>query len=123
MAALEECGVKQATLLRSTLVELAGAHLRHPLSAWNLDELRGAYEQFIERFEPLLQRTRNGQVTVSQTLVERTALMDVWRTLSSIDPELPDELLPASWPRGHAYEIFAETYDTLARWRSSGSGR
>lgn len=113
VAALEECGVEQASLFRSTPVEPAGAYLRHPLSAWNLDGLQRAYEQFVERFEPLLYRTRNGQVNVSEALVERTAIMDTWRTFSNIDPELPDELLPRGWPRGQAREIFAETYDTL----------
>jgi phenylacetic acid degradation operon negative regulatory protein len=112
-AALEEFGVGQATLLRSLPVEPSGARLRHPLSAWNLAEVRLAYEQFIETFGPLLQRVRKGQVSVSEALVERTAIMDAWRTFPDLDPDLPDELLPADWPRRRAYEIFAEAYDTL----------
>jgi phenylacetic acid degradation operon negative regulatory protein len=112
-AALEECGVEQATLLRSLPVEPAGTSLRHPLSAWNLDEMRLAYERFIENFDPLLQRVRSGQVNISEALVERTAIMDSWRTFPGLDPDLPDDLLPADWPRRRAYEIFAETYDTL----------
>jgi phenylacetic acid degradation operon negative regulatory protein len=112
-AALAECGVEQATVLRTVSVELAGASVRHPLAAWNLDELRTAYEQFIEKFEPLLERVRTGRVSVSEALIERTAIMDTWRTFPNLDPELPDKLLPADWPRSRAREIFATAYDTL----------
>ena len=112
-AALAECGVEQATVLRTVSVELAGAPTRDPLSAWNLDDLRTAYEQFIERFEPLLERVRTGRVSVSEALTERTAIMDTWRTFPDLDPELPESMLPADWPRRRAREIFAQAYDTL----------
>jgi phenylacetic acid degradation operon negative regulatory protein len=112
-ASLAECGVAQATVLRSLPVVPEGSHLRHPLAAWNLDELRGNYDQFIARFAPLLERVNHGQVSVSEALVERTAIMDTWRTFPHLDPDLPDEVLPANWPRKQACEIFAETYDTL----------
>jgi phenylacetic acid degradation operon negative regulatory protein len=112
-AALADCGVEQATVLRTVPVELAGAPTRDPLSAWNLDELREAYDQFIERFEPLLERVRTGRVSVSEALTERTAIMDTWRTFPGLDPGLPESMLPADWPRKRAREIFAKAYDTL----------
>ncbi|HTR94595.1 MAG TPA: PaaX family transcriptional regulator C-terminal domain-containing protein [Trebonia sp.] len=112
-AALTECGVAQATVLRSLPVVPEGSHLRHPLAAWNLDELRGNYDQFIGKFAPLLDRVKQGQVSVSEALVERTAIMDTWRTFPHLDPDLPDSVLPANWPRTQACEIFTETYDTL----------
>ena len=112
-AAFSECGIEQVTLLRALPVELGGARLRHPLSAWNLDEMAQAYDQFTGTFDPLLQRVRKGQVNVSEALAERSAITDSWRALVGLYPDLPDELLPADWPRRRAYEIFAETYDTL----------
>ena len=112
-AALAEYGVPQATVLRSLPVVPEGSHLRHPLAAWNLDELRGNYDQFIGKFGPLLERVRHGQVSVSEALTERTAIMDTWRTFPHLDPDLPDSVLPANWPKKRACEIFAETYDTL----------
>jgi phenylacetic acid degradation operon negative regulatory protein len=112
-AALAEYGVPQATLLRSLPVAPEGSHLRHPLAAWNLDELRGNYDQFIAKFGPLLERVKHGQVSVSEALVERTAIMDTWRTFPNLDPDLPDSVLPVNWPRKRAREIFAEAYDTL----------
>lgn len=112
-AVLAECGVEQATVLRTVAVELAGAPTRDPLAAWNLDELRVAYEQFTERFEPLLERVRTGRVSVSEALTERTAIMDTWRTFPDLDPGLPASMLPADWPRRRAREIFVKAYDTL----------
>ena len=112
-AALAECGVEQATVLRTVAVELAGTPTRDPLSAWNLDELRAAYQQFSERFEPLLERVRTGRVSVSEALTERTAIMDTWRTFPDLDPGLPESMLPVDWPRRRAREIFVKAYDTL----------
>jgi phenylacetic acid degradation operon negative regulatory protein len=113
VAAFSECGIDQVTLLRALPLELGGVTLRHPLSAWNLDEMAQAYQQFTQVFGPLLQRVRKGQVSVSEALVERSAITGSWRTLAGLYPDLPDELLPPDWPRRRAYEIFAETYDTL----------
>jgi len=112
-ATLAEYGVTQATMLRSLPVAPEGSRLRHPLAAWNLDELRGNYNLFIDKFQPLLDRVKHGQVSVSEALIERTAIMDTWRTFPNVDPDLPDRVLPANWPRNRAREIFAETYDTL----------
>jgi len=39
--------------------------------------------------------------------------MDTWRSFPGVDPQLPDEVLPADRPRNRAHEIFAEVYDGL----------
>jgi phenylacetic acid degradation operon negative regulatory protein len=49
----------------------------------------------------------------TEALVARTELMDTWRTLPSRDPELPEELLPSSWPMRDARAAFVEVYDGL----------
>jgi len=40
------------------------------------------------------------------------AALPLYQT-SSDDPDLPDELLPATWPRGTARELFVACYDLL----------
>jgi phenylacetic acid degradation operon negative regulatory protein len=39
--------------------------------------------------------------------------MDVWRQFPNLDPELPEDVLPAGWPRRGAQAIFARVYDAL----------
>jgi phenylacetic acid degradation operon negative regulatory protein len=45
--------------------------------------------------------------------VTRTRLMDTWREFADADPDLPDELLPAGWPRARAREVFTELDEAL----------
>jgi phenylacetic acid degradation operon negative regulatory protein len=40
--------------------------------------------------------------------------MDTYRTFSVIDPELPQQLLPAGWLRQSVREVFVAVYDGLA---------
>lgn len=110
---LANCGVDQATVLRTVPVNLGSEPLYSPMSAWNLDDMRSMYDQFIERFEPLVGRILKGRLSASESLIEREAIMDTWRTFPGLDPALPKELLPADWPRDHALEIFTRAYDSL----------
>ena len=66
-----------------------------PLSAWDLDELRASYEEFVEEFGPLLDRVDEGDVGAAEAMVARTRVMDVWRQFPNLDPELPEDVLPA----------------------------
>jgi phenylacetic acid degradation operon negative regulatory protein len=110
---VSDLGVETATVLRSTTVYPAASGPGHPLSAWNLDELRELYDSFVEKFSPLLERIRLGQVTASEALVTRTDVMDTWRQFPNLDPELPSSALPDGWPRQRSREIFTEVYDGL----------
>ncbi|WP_375500025.1 PaaX family transcriptional regulator C-terminal domain-containing protein [uncultured Jatrophihabitans sp.] len=112
-AVLAECGVEQATVLRSTVITPELGSSSHPLAAWNLDQLATAYHDFIAEFTPLRTRVRRGRINASEALVERTAIMDTWRAFPNLDPELPPEVLPADWPRTAAYDLWAEVYDAL----------
>ena len=113
--AIRDCGVQQASIFKAaSLYSAAGAGPgRHPLSAWNLDELRRSYDEFIERFEPVYERVVTGEIRAWEALVERTAIMDTWRAFPALDPDLPAEILPEGWPRQRAHEIFAQVYDSL----------
>lgn len=111
--ALADLGVHQATVLAASASHPRQGEQGHPLSAWNLDELRQMYEDFVEEFAPLRDRVRSGQVSASEALVARTAIMDTWRSFPNRDPELPDAMLPSRWPRTEAREIFGQVYDAL----------
>jgi phenylacetic acid degradation operon negative regulatory protein len=112
VALLAECGVRTATVVVGRASPLAPAG--NPISAWNLDELRGRYEEFLVRFAPLQAAVAAGALSPAQALRARTAVIDVWREFPGVDPELPVELLPARWPQRDARELFGELYDTLA---------
>jgi phenylacetic acid degradation operon negative regulatory protein len=124
-AAIRDSNVQDATVFRATSVySVAGDRDgKHPLSAWNLEEMRRAYHEFIDRFEPVYERVASGDIRASEALVERTAIMDTWRNFPALDPNLPPEV----WPRGRAHAIFAKVYDSLgpvaeARFRQILSG-
>jgi phenylacetic acid degradation operon negative regulatory protein len=106
--ALADLRIGSATVLRAT--DSGGRPLS---SAWALDELRLTYEHFIADAAPLLVRANGGGVGPAEALVARTRLMDVWRTLPALDPDLPAELLPPDWPRRRAHDAFAGLYDAL----------
>jgi phenylacetic acid degradation operon negative regulatory protein len=112
-AIMSDLGVETATVLRSAALYPPSGGRGHPLSAWDLDELRATYNQFLEEFAPLLDRIERGQVTASEALLARTSVMDTWRRFPNLDPELPSEALPAQWPRQRSREIFTEVYDKL----------
>jgi phenylacetic acid degradation operon negative regulatory protein len=106
---LDELGVSTATLLRGG--EVGGGW---PLiSAFHLEDLELSYVSFLDRWTPLVQRVRTGDVGAAEALVARTELMDVWRTFPARDPDLPGEVLPSDWPRAQARSVFADLYDLL----------
>ncbi len=108
---LVDLGVASATVLESRVVQgLAGGD---PLRAWDLDDLRRSYDDFVAEFGPLLGRVRRGEVGGAEALVARTRVMDAWRQFPGLDPELPEDALPGGWPRREAQRIFAQAYDAL----------
>jgi phenylacetic acid degradation operon negative regulatory protein len=84
-----------------------------PQQAWDLNALCAHYQQFINAVQPLGIRIKNGMFSPEEALKTRTRIMDVWRSFPAMDPDLPDELLPADWPRTRARQLFIETYDEL----------
>jgi len=90
------------------------SHSRAPVAAWNLDELRAIYDEFLADCERLLAAIHSGAMAPAEALVARTSLMDTYRRFPSLDPELPLELMPRSWPRPLARDRFHEAFDLLA---------
>ena len=110
-ALLEELGIATSTVFVSRVAYAVSDG--SPLAAWDHDALRESYEAFIDDFGPLLERVRKGTIHGATALVARTWVMDVWRQFPNLDPELPEDALPAGWPRRQARDIFARVYDAL----------
>jgi phenylacetic acid degradation operon negative regulatory protein len=110
--ALAELGVDTATVLSATNGGLPGIG-RAPIDAWDLDELRATYEQFLNRCKQMLVLLQRGDTTTTEALRARTSLMDTYRRFPGLDPELPLELMPRNWPRSAARRQFIEVYDGL----------
>jgi phenylacetic acid degradation operon negative regulatory protein len=111
-ALLERLGVSTATVLR-VREPITGSRLVPLASAFDLHELATRYREFAERYEPLLDRIRAGDVSPADALALRTALRSDWRDFPEIDPDLPAELLPEGWPRERARRCFIEIHDLL----------
>lgn len=112
-AVLAELAIDTATVLRAGVTDGSPAG-GHPITAWDLAELRAAYLALIDEYGPVRTRLRAGRIGPAEALVVRTALMDAWRRFPGRDPELPSALLPAPWPRARARALFTELYDELA---------
>ena len=112
VALLSEIGIGTATAFRAIAAPgLDPGGL--PQRAWDLDELRGRYDEFLGYAGRLRDRALAGQMSPVEALVARTRIMDQWRAFPGLDPDLPAELLPDSWPRAAARELFIDTYDLL----------
>jgi phenylacetic acid degradation operon negative regulatory protein len=76
---------------------------------WDLDELEGRYEAFIQAHDPALRRweERDGkQALPAQAFADYVRALTDWRRLPYSDPGLPVELLPDDWIGIRAAEEF-----------------
>jgi len=89
----------------------AGPH--GPAAAYDLAGLASAYRRFVDDHSALAAAVRAGRVGPEQALVARTTLMDAWRRFPLTDPDLPAHLLPESWPRQDARDLFLEVHAAL----------
>ena len=115
---LAELGITTATAFRATALPLPGggavaAAPDIPARAWDLSGLQERYEEFTTFAKLLRDQTEGGKISVADALVARTRVMNEWRAFPALDPDLPDELLPPTWPRGAARELFVDCYDLL----------
>jgi phenylacetic acid degradation operon negative regulatory protein len=101
------------TVFRAEHVRAATPADREPLTAWDLDGIRGRYLAFIDRWRPALARIGAGDVGGVEALHLRTEVMDAYRHFLSLDPQVPQRLMPQDWPRHEARSIFTAVYDGL----------
>ena len=75
--------------------------------AWDLDAVADAYRAFAARFARM--RPRGAEAVFRA----QTQLVHDWRKFPFLDPDLPDGMLPARWPRRRAHDLFHERH---AEW-------
>lgn len=80
---------------------------------WKLDGIRRQYEEFLAAFTPVAERVARDQVAPAEAFVTRTRLMDAWRSFPRVDPDIPEAMLPAGWPRAEAFRLFTSVYEEL----------
>jgi phenylacetic acid degradation operon negative regulatory protein len=108
---LDDLGVDDATVMRVAAVGRAPAG--GLAGAWDLAPLRAGYHELVTSLAALRPRLDAGAVGDAEALVVRTELLDRWRSLVSVDPALPAELLPDGWPLPAARAAFVAAYDAL----------
>ncbi|GAB3936063.1 phenylacetic acid degradation operon negative regulatory protein PaaX [Kribbella albertanoniae] len=87
---------------------------RDPLQAWDTAAIHQQYESLIREWQPLLRRMQVGTIDGAEAVAVRTEVMDNYRRLPVIDPDLPLELLPPGWLRVPTRDLFVQLYDGLA---------
>jgi phenylacetic acid degradation operon negative regulatory protein len=77
---------------------------------WNLGELAERYRAFVDQFS----RYGHGVRDDREALLLRTRLVHTFREFPFLDPELPEDLLPAPDCRAEAVRLFHDLYPALA---------
>ena len=102
------------TVFRASHVDIGSSIGRNPLEAWDTQAIARHYESFIGQWSPLLPPIHASRITGAEAVRMRTEIMDSYRRLPVLDPQLPIELLPPGWLREPARKLFGEVYDGLA---------
>src|SRR5215218_9670444 len=82
--------------------------------AWDLDALGARYRAFVDEFAPFATVDARRRLDDREAFLVRTRLVHVFRRFPALDPELPDELIPAPRHRADAVALFHELYQRLA---------
>jgi phenylacetic acid degradation operon negative regulatory protein len=72
--------------------------------AWDLGAVADRYREFVSRFGRLRPETPEAAFRA------QTELVHTWRKFPFLDPDLPQEMLPARWPRTRAHQVFADRH-------------
>ncbi len=83
--------------------------------AWDLDELAGGYQDFVQTYQPILDELRAAGPAWDGVLAWplRVLLIHDFRRQLLRDPELPEVLLPPDWPGRRARVLCKEIYQRL----------
>jgi phenylacetic acid degradation operon negative regulatory protein len=112
---LEEARETLARLELERYTELFEAHYRgfHDLHsmverAWDLDELRRMYSDFLATQRPVLERWSRDDDTNDdrRAFIDYTLALSQWRKFPYLDPGLPAEMLPPDWEGRAAAALF-----------------
>jgi phenylacetic acid degradation operon negative regulatory protein len=113
-AQLAQLTLGAMTVFRARHVDLSAAAGRAPLDAWDTAAIAREYAAFMELWSPVPPRMHSGQIAGAEAVRVRTEVMETYRRLPVLDPQLPGRLLPPGWLRGPARTLFAALYDGLA---------
>ncbi len=105
MEELRQLGAARITALRAS--ELMTEPTR-PQEAWDLSEVASHYDAFLGQI------SQEAPTDGANALRERMMVALAWQRFRVDDPGLPEELLPADWPRRRARARFAERHLALA---------
>ncbi|MHC0054723.1 PaaX family transcriptional regulator [Actibacterium sp. D379-3] len=81
--------------------------------AWKIDDLKQMYDVFVEEFGPYMSPGAHEALQDSEVFVLRTRMIEMFRLLTTLDPQIPDEVLGVEWQRREAIEIFLELQKIL----------
>jgi phenylacetic acid degradation operon negative regulatory protein len=81
---------------------------------WDLEELAERYRGFVHEFGRYETDSVQEDIDDRQALLLRTRLVHAFRQFPSLDPELPEELVPAPQHRPEAVRLFHDLYAALA---------
>ena len=73
--------------------------------AWDLAQVSDAYDEFITTFGRLRPKSPEASFRA------QTLLVHAWRKFPFLDPDLPEAVLPARWPRERAHDVFQECHN------------
>jgi phenylacetic acid degradation operon negative regulatory protein len=74
--------------------------------AWDLDAVAREYADFIDVFGRLRPKTPEAVFRA------QTQLVHEWRKFPFLDPDLPEAVLPANWPRAQALKVFRDRHES-----------
>jgi len=106
-AAIADEPAAEATSFVATLGSL-GSPSAIAAEGWDLAAVRQHYGLFIDQFAAVAPASPEACFRM------QTLLVHAWRKFPFLDPDLPPELLPSSWPRQRAHDLFATQHARLA---------
>ncbi len=109
----------EVLLMSATTPEISSAEIIRDLvyKSWRLDEVAQGYNQFLNRYRPILSWFKNNEGE-TETLFEtacfvRLMLIQDYRRLLLQEVPIPRRLLPTSWPGFDARHLAAKIYHIL----------
>lgn len=110
----------RAQLMPMVAVNSRAAHCASDIDmvqkAWNLSDLALSYEGFLHKYEPIrdaLLAQGQEDLTEENAFLVRTLLIHDVRRLLLRDPQLPESLLPPTWPGSRARLLCRDLYRKL----------
>src|SRR5437016_3691596 len=82
---------------------------------WDLDGLDERYGGFVDAFARYAKRQRTAHLDDRAAFKLRTLLVDAFRAFPLLDPELPNDLIPAPEHRSEAVSVFHRLYRALEK--------